>query len=72
MKEFITLAELLFTLELETISNNTSFHFEFNGWLDKYGESSVELESKLTTIEADVKELAERIKKDLEIELVKI
>ncbi len=66
MKKFIALAEILFTLELESISNDTSFHFEFNGWLDKFGESSIKFEPELTTVKADVKELAMILKKDFE------
>lgn len=64
MKKFLTLAVLLFDMELEAISNDPEFHGAFYGWVDKFGEKSMALESKLVTKDKDVLELANKLKKD--------
>lgn len=64
MKKFINLAHLLFDLDLQSISNDKRIYWEFNGWLDKFGEKSILLEPKLTHKEKDVNELALLIKSD--------
>ena len=40
IKECLDAVQSLLDLELQTISDNLDFHWEFNGWLDDYGESS--------------------------------
>lgn len=64
MKKFINLAIILFDMELESIGNDTQFHFEFNGWLDKFGDKSVEFEPKLEKKDKDVNDLAKILKQD--------
>lgn len=66
----ITLAVHLFELEVDTISQEPEFHFEFNGWLDKYGELSLKHEPALTSDKENefnaiaIEELATEIQKD--------
>lgn len=45
----LSLAAHLFELELDSIDNDPDFHFEFNGWLDKFGEVSLKHQSQLTS-----------------------
>lgn len=66
MKKYIELAALLFLLELERISAEPEFHFEFNSWFDKFGDSSIKFESKLKTNDEDVEKLAAMLKTDFE------
>jgi hypothetical protein len=45
----VALAAHLFELELESINNDPEFHFEFNGWLDKFGEVSLKHQEQITS-----------------------
>ena len=45
----IALAVHLFELEIDSIANDPGFHFEFNGWLDKFGEVSLKHQEQLTS-----------------------
>jgi len=71
MKKFIALAEVLFTLETESMGNNLDINWEFNGWLDKYGEASKKFEPQLITKDKDVLELAKILKADFDNGLIK-
>lgn len=45
----VALAAHLFELEVESIGNDPEFHFQFNGWLDKFGDGSLKHEDQLTS-----------------------
>ena len=45
----LSLAAHLIELELDSIANDPEFHFEFNGWLDKFGEVSLKHQGQLTS-----------------------
>ena len=66
MKKYTELAELLFELELERISNDTPFHFEWNEWNESYGESSQRFVDDLRIKPEDVKTLARMIRQDFD------
>lgn len=66
MRKFTKLAELLFELELERITNETPFHFEFNDWIDNYGESSQRFVDDLRAKPEDVKVLAQMLQQDFD------
>ena len=68
MKKFIALAELLFTLEIESIINNPEGHFcdLGNDWFEKFGEKSIQFADKFITKDEDVKELAKILKTDFD------
>jgi hypothetical protein len=67
--KFIQLAELLFEMELESLSNYNKFHFEFNCWYDKFGINSDQFVDSLTLKEKEVKGLARLLKKDFDNKL---
>jgi hypothetical protein len=69
MNKYKELSELLFEMEHERLSNDTKFHFEFDGWLDRYGESSMSYVDQLTTKSGDVEMLSNLIKEDFELGL---
>lgn len=66
------LAAHLFELELNSISKETDFHFEFNGWIDKFGEVSIKYESQLTSSPDNqfnaqaIEKIADEVQKDFE------
>lgn len=64
--QYVELAEHLFELELERLSNDTEEHFQWNGWLDKFGQSSTEFIDELTTKKDDAVKLSELIKMDFD------
>lgn len=66
MKKYTKLAELLFELELERITNETPFYFEFNEWVDNYGEASQRFVDDLRAKPEDVKTLAKMIQQDFD------
>lgn len=66
MNRYTKLAELLFEMELERITNETPFHFEFNDWNEPYGESSQRFADDLTAKREDVKTLAKMIRQDFD------
>lgn len=66
MKKYTELAELLFELELERITNDTPFHFEWNEWNESYGESSQRFVDDLRIKPEDVKTLARMIRQDFD------
>jgi hypothetical protein len=66
MRKYTALAELLFELELERITNETPFHFEFNEWNESYGESSQGFVDDLHAKPEDVKTLAGMIRQDFD------
>ena len=68
LKECKSLAEHLFELEGETIYNDTKFHFEFNGWLDKFGDNSIKYVGELTSKAEYVNKIAAAIKEDFDSE----
>ena len=45
----VALAIILFELEIDTISQEPEFHFEFNDWLNKYGPDSIKHLDQLTS-----------------------
>ena len=69
MEKYTQLAELLFEMELERISNDTNFHFEFNGWFDNFGSNSTGSVDELRIKEVDVTGLAILIKEDFDNEV---
>lgn len=68
----IALAAHLIELEVDSISNDPEFHFEFNGWLDKFGEVSLKRSEQLTNSPEDefnrqaIQKIADEIQKDFE------
>jgi hypothetical protein len=64
--KYFQLAELLFDLELERLSNDTEEHFQWNGWLDNFGSKSVQFVDSLTSKEKEVKGLARLLKQDFD------
>jgi len=58
MEKFITLAQLLFQMEIESIGNDPEFHWEFNSWYEKFGNTSIMFEDKLISKEKDINDLA--------------
>lgn len=64
--QYVELAEHLFELELERLSNDTEEHFQWNGWLDKFGYNSTTHVDDLTTKFDDVVKLSELLKEDFE------
>lgn len=66
MRKYTELAELLFELELERITNDTPFHFEWNEWNESYGESSQRFVDDLRIKPEDVKTLARMIQQDFD------
>jgi hypothetical protein len=64
--KYFQLAELLFDLELERLSNDTEEHFQWNGWLDNFGSKSVQFVDSLTSKEKEVKGLARILKQDFD------
>jgi hypothetical protein len=66
----LSLAAHLFELELDSIANDPESHFEFNGWLDKFGEVSLKHQEQLTSSPEDkfnaqaIEKIAEEIKQD--------
>ena len=48
-QEALELAAHLFELELDLIYNDVKEHFEWNGWIEKFGENSYLLVNQLTT-----------------------
>jgi hypothetical protein len=64
--KYFELAELLFEMELERISNDTNFHFEFNGWYDQFGSTSTGFVDDLRAKKVDVTGLAVLIKEDFD------
>ena len=67
--KYIHLAELLFEMELERLSNDTEEHFQWNGWLDNFGSKSVQFVDSLTSKEKEVKGLARLLKQDFDNKL---
>lgn len=45
----VALAAHLFELEIDSIAQDPGFHFQFNGWLDKFGEASLKFQEQLTS-----------------------
>lgn len=66
MRKYRTLAELLFEMELERITNETPFHFEFNGWDEDYGRNSRRFADDLRAKPEDVKTLSLMIAQDFD------
>jgi len=64
--KYVELAELLFELELERLSNDTEEHFQWNGWLDTFGSRSVQFVNSLTSKEKEIKGLARLLKQDFD------
>jgi hypothetical protein len=64
--KYVELAEHLFELELERLSNDTEEHFQWNGWLDNFGSKSVQFVDSLTSKEKEVKGLARLLKQDFD------
>ncbi len=64
--KYVELAEHLFELELERLSNDTEEHFQWNGWLDNFGSKSVQFVDNLTSKEKEVKGLARILKQDFD------
>jgi hypothetical protein len=64
--KYVELAEHLFELELERLSNDTEEHFQWNGWLDNFGSKSVQFVDSLTSKEKEVKGLARILKQDFD------
>ena len=64
--KYLIIAALLFELEGDRIHNDPDFHYEWNDWLNKYGDGSIEFASKFVTKKKDAMELAALIKKDHE------
>ena len=68
----IALAIHLFELEIDSINNNPEFHFEFNGWLDKFGEVSLKHQEQLTSSPENkfnaqaIEKIAIEVQKDFE------
>jgi hypothetical protein len=68
----LALAAHLFELEIESIGNDPEFHFEFNGWLDKYGDVSLKHQDQLTSSPenqfnaAAIEMIADEVQKDFE------
>ena len=62
--KFLILASLLFDMEAFRINDDPDLYFEFNGWLDKFGESSIKFSDDFITIQKDSEELASLIEKD--------
>lgn len=66
----VALAAHLFELELDSIANDTEFHFEFNGWLDKFGEVSLKYQDQLTSLPENkfnaqaIQKIADEIQQD--------
>lgn len=66
LKECIGLAELLFQLENESIGNDAEDYWLSNDWFEKFGEKSIDFESKLTSTDKDHEELGKMIKSDFD------
>ena len=66
MRKYTALAELLFEMELERITNETPFHFAFNEWNETYGESSQRFVDDLHATPEDVKTLSLMIRQDFD------
>ena len=66
MKKYNVLAELLFEMELERITNETPYEYEFNEWNEQYGESSQRFVDDLRAKPEDVKTLALMIRQDFD------
>ncbi len=68
----VALAAHLFELEVESIGQNPEFHFEFNGWLDKFGDGCLKHEDQLTSNPENkfnsqaIEKMADEIQKDFE------
>ena len=68
----VALAAHLFELEIDSITQNPEFHFEFNGWFDKFGEDSIKHQEQLTSSPenefnaAVIQELAQEIIQDFD------
>jgi len=68
----VALAAHLFELEVDTINQEPEFHFEFNGWLDKYGDDSLKRAEQVTSSKENefnapsIETLATEIQKDFE------
>lgn len=68
----VALAAHLFELELESILSNPQFHFEFNDWLDKFGEGSLKFQEQLTSSPENefnaqaIEKMADEIQQDFE------
>jgi hypothetical protein len=67
-KECKDLAEFLFQLEGESISNDVKYHFEDNEWIEKYGDISIAYADDLTSNPEYIDKLARAIKKDFDTE----
>jgi len=67
--KYFELAELLFEMELERLSNDTEEHFQWNGWLDNFGSKSVQFVDSLSMKEKDVKGLTRLLKQDFDNKL---
>lgn len=65
--KYIQLAELLFEMELERLSNEAEFHFEFNSWLDKFGNNCVSYVDDFRANQEDVLKLSKMLKEDFEL-----
>lgn len=68
LKECKDLAEILFQLEGESISNDAECHFEDNEWIEKYGDISIAYADDLTSTPEYIDKLARAIKKDFDTE----
>lgn len=68
MKKYTELAEHLFELEIERISNDPEFHFGDlgNNWIETYGEKSIKFADDFKAKKSEVKELADMLKEDFE------
>jgi hypothetical protein len=66
MNKYKELAELLFELELERLSNDTEEHFQWNGWIKAFGKKSIQFVDNLTLKEKEVKGLARLLKQDFD------
>lgn len=66
MGKYNELSELLFEMELERLTNETAYHFEFNEWNENYGESSQRFVDDLHARPEDVDTLALMIGQDFD------
>lgn len=66
MKKYRILAEMLFEMELERLTNETPYHFESNGWDDEYGARSREFVDELRAKPEDVKTLSKMVAQDFD------
>jgi len=63
-KIFITVASLLFLLEIESIANDKIDSFAVRDWFEKFGENAEQHADKLVSPEEGIQELAEAIEQD--------